>query len=183
MDFHAVRSSNEAAPHVRNKFFCWCGEAKAQAAARITKNRLGLGIYPPETHIEKGWLGDGDFFVDAEDVAKRVADFAESGIGFDGFVDVRHQIFVALGGFAQRFQAALNFSARAIRAEFVQALGLAMRDGFVDEQRIDGFFLGDEIVHADNDFFLAVHFHLIAVRRFRDFALRIRAFDGIDHAA
>src|SRR5487761_646685 len=92
--------------------------------------------------LERISLSDGNFFVDAEDVAKGIADFAESGVGFDGFVDVRHQIFVAFGGFAQRFQAALDFRARTVRAEFAEALGLAMRDRFVDEQRVDGFFFG-----------------------------------------
>src|SRR5487761_72520 len=80
--------------------------------------------------LERISLSDGDFFVDAEDVAEGVANFAQSGVGFHGFVDVRPQIFVAFGGFAERFEAALNFSARAVRAEFAQALGLAMRDGF-----------------------------------------------------
>ena len=80
-------------------------------------------------------------------------------------------------------EAAVDFGLGAIGAKFLEALGLAMGDGFVDLQNFERVFLGDEIVHAHDDFFFAVDFHLIAVGGFGDFALRIAAFDGSDHAA
>jgi hypothetical protein len=47
-------------------------------------------------------LGDGNFFVHAEDRAHGVADFAKRGIRFDSFDDVGHQIFFAPGSFSER---------------------------------------------------------------------------------
>src|SRR5882762_7349740 len=69
-------------------------------------------------------LGDGDFFVGAEDGAHGFADFAEGGVGFHGIVDVRHEIFGTFGGFAEGVEAALDFGGRTIGAELAQALGL-----------------------------------------------------------
>ena len=50
-------------------------------------------------------LSDGDFFVDAEDVAHGVADFAEGGVGLYGVEDEGHEIGVAFGGAAKGFEA------------------------------------------------------------------------------
>ena len=70
-----------------------------------------------------------------------------------------------------------------VGAEFAEALGLAVRNGLVDLEKIDGLFIGDEVVDADDDFFLRFDGDLILVSGFRDFALGIGAFDGFDHAA
>src|ERR1700685_1759831 len=53
-------------------------------------------------------LGNGDFLIDAEGLAEGVADFAECGVGFHGFQEVRHQVFGAVGGVAQGIEAALD---------------------------------------------------------------------------
>src|SRR5579875_283879 len=45
--------------------------------------------------------GDGGFFVDAEHFAEAIADFAERGVGFDGCVDVRHEVGLSRGGGAE----------------------------------------------------------------------------------
>ena len=51
-------------------------------------------------------LGDGDFFVGAEDFAHGVADFTKRGIRLDGVVDEGHEIFGGFCGGAQGGQAA-----------------------------------------------------------------------------
>src|SRR5882672_8233413 len=128
-------------------------------------------------------LGDGDFFVGAEDGAHGFADFAEGGVGFYGVVDAGHEVFGAFGGFAQGVQAALDFGGGASGAKFVQAFGLAVGDGFVDLQEVHWFFGGDVVIYADDDFLFFVHGHLVAVGGFGDFALRVALFDSGYHAA
>ena len=59
---------------------------------------------------------------------------------------------------------------------------LAVRYGFINLQNVERLFFGNEIVHADDGFFLFVHGYLVAVGGFRDFSLRIAALDGGDHA-
>jgi len=81
-------------------------------------------------------LGDGDFFVGAEDVAEGVADFAEGGVAFHGIVDKRHEIVFAFGGGAQGAEAAVDLGLGAIGAELFQAGGLAVRDRFVNLQNV-----------------------------------------------
>ncbi len=58
-----------------------------------------------------------------------------------------------------------------------------MGDGFVDLQDVERLFFGDEVVHADDDFFFFVDGHLIGVGGFGNFALRVALFNGSDHAA
>src|SRR5208283_2917453 len=107
----------------------------------------------------------------------------EGGVGFYGFVEERHQIGGALGGFAYGGEAASDFGVGAIGAELGEAGGLAMGYGFVDLEDFEGLFLSDVAVHAYDDFFFFVHGHLIAVAGFGDFALGIAVFNGGDHAA
>ena len=54
---------------------------------------------------------------------------------------------------------------------------------FVDLQSLEWLFFAGKFIHADNDFFLAVHRHLVAIRRIGDFPLRVAAFDGRNHPA
>ena len=58
---------------------------------KITQRRRGR-----EGAQRIGNLGDGDFFVGAEDEAHGVADFAERGVGLYGLVDEGHQVLFAL---------------------------------------------------------------------------------------
>ena len=118
-------------------------------------------------------LGDRDFFIGAEDVAQGVADFPERGVGFHGVVDVGHQIFRSLRGFAQSGEPARDFVVGAFGAEFSQAFGLAMRAPIRRFAGFPGAFPRPKFVHADDDFFLAVDRHLVAVRGVGDFALRV----------
>src|SRR5229473_5424474 len=127
-------------------------------------------------------LGDGDFFVDAEDVAEGVADFAERGVGFHGVVEEGHEVVFTLGGGAEGVEAAVDFGLGAIGAEPFQANGLAVRDRLVNLQNVERLFFGYEIVHADDNLFLFVYSHLVTIRSFGDFALRIAALNGGDHA-
>src|ERR1700751_4053419 len=69
-------------------------------------------------------LGDGDFFVGAEDFAHGVADFAECGVRLYGVVDKGHQVLAALRRFAQRPEPAGDLVARAFRAQLSQTLSL-----------------------------------------------------------
>ena len=71
----------------------------------------------------------------------------------------------------------------AFRAEFAEALGLAVRDGFVDLQDFEWLFLRDVVVYADHDLFFFFEGDLISIGSFGDFALRIAALDCGDHAA
>src|SRR5882762_5862013 len=128
-------------------------------------------------------LGDGDFFVGAEDVAEGVADFAEGGVGFDGVVEEGHEVVFALGGGAEGVEAAIDFCLGAVGAEFFQAGGLAVGDGLVNLKHVKRLLFGNEIIDADDDFFFLVYGQLVTVRGFGDFALRIAALDGGDHAA
>jgi hypothetical protein len=54
-------------------------------------------------------LSNGDFFVDAEDVAQGVADFAEGSVGLHGIVNEGHEVVFAFGGGAQGIQATVHF--------------------------------------------------------------------------
>src|SRR5437870_487492 len=83
----------------------------------------------------------------------------------------------------ESIEAAVDFGLRAIGAKFLQAGGLAVRDGFINLQNVERLFFGYEIVHADDDFFLFVHGHLVTVGGFGDFALRVAALDGRNHTA
>src|ERR1700678_397093 len=73
-----------------------------------------------------GCLGDGHFFVDAEDVSHGIANFAKGGVRLHRFVNVRHGIFRARSGFAQRCKAARNLVVRAFSAKLAEPLGLAL---------------------------------------------------------
>src|SRR4029077_2222327 len=110
-------------------------------------------------------------------------DFAKGGVGFHGVVEERHEVFCAFGGVAERLEAAVNFGLGAIDAELFQAGGLAVGNGFVNLQNIQRFFFGNKIVHADDDFFLFVDSHLVAVGGFSYFALRVTSLDSSAHAA
>ena len=58
-----------------------------------------------------------------------------------------------------------------------------MRDRFVDLQDLQRLFLRDVVVDADHNFLFFIERDLVAVRSFSDFALRVAAFDGGNHAA
>src|SRR5712692_66946 len=80
--------------------------------------RQGLALLLPDTLISRvdGGSGDGDFFVGAKDGAQGVANLAQRGVGFDGLVDERHQVFGSFGGLAKRGEAAGDFVVRAFAA-------------------------------------------------------------------
>src|SRR6202522_654037 len=78
-----------------------------------------------------GCLGDGHFFVDAEDISHGIANFAEGGICLHRLVNIRHGVFRAGCRFAQRSEAARDLVVRAFGAKLTEALGLAFGDGFV----------------------------------------------------
>src|SRR6266481_3999592 len=152
--------------------------------AAVMAIQAGLGNQHPDFFLWHGLgLGDGDFFVDAEDVAEGVADFAERGVGFHGVVEEGHEIVFAFGGGAESIEAAIHFGLGAIGAELFQAGGLAVRDRLVNLQNVERLFFGYEIVHADDNLFLFVYSHLVTVGGFGDFALRIAALNGGDHTA
>ena len=60
---------------------------------------------------------------------------------------------------------------------------MAVGDGLVDLQDVERFFRCNVIIYADDDFFFFVDRYLVFVGSFRDFALRVAALDGRDHAA
>src|SRR5229473_927866 len=128
-------------------------------------------------------LSDGDFFVDAEDVAEGVADFAEGGVGFHGVVEEGHEVVFTLGGGAEGVEAAVDFGLGAIGAEPFQANGLALRHRLVNLKNLQRLFLSHKIVHADNNFFFFIDGYLVTIGGFGDFALRVAALDGGNHAA
>src|ERR1700683_3667290 len=70
-----------------------------------------------------GCLGDGHFFVDAEDVSHGIANFAEGGVGLHRLVNIRHRVFRAPSGFAKRCKAARHFVVRAFGAKLAETLG------------------------------------------------------------
>jgi len=80
-------------------------------------------------------------------------------------------------------EAAIDLGLGAVGAELYQAGGLAVRHGLVNLQNVQGLFVGYKIIYADDDLFLFVHSHLVTVGGFGDFALRVAALDGGDHAA
>src|SRR5712692_10317575 len=102
--------------------------AKPAATKRICRSfmrsfisrsiRQGLALLLPDTLISRvdGGSGDGDFFVGAKDGAQGVANLAQRGVGFDGLVDERHQVFGSFGGLAKRGEAAGDFVVRAFAA-------------------------------------------------------------------
>src|SRR5690242_10755257 len=120
------------------------------------------GIQSKSETTESERLGDGDFFVGAEDGAHGFADFAEGGVGFYGVVDERHEVLGAVRGLAKGVEAALDFGGRAFGAQLAQALGLAMGDSFVDLQQVHRFFRRYVVVYSDDDFFFFVDRHLVA---------------------
>src|SRR5256885_14347743 len=101
-------------------------------APRSWPSRPGLAISTRILFSGMCALGDGDFFVGAEDVAEGIADFAQSRVGLYRLEDVGHEIFSALRCLAQRSQAARDFVLRAFRTQFAQTLGLAARHGFIN---------------------------------------------------
>jgi hypothetical protein len=85
--------------------------------AAIVAIEAGLGNQHTDL-LFRHRLGDGDFFVDAEDVAQGVADFAERGVGFHGVVKEGHEVVLALGGRAEGVEAAIDFGLGTVGAEF-----------------------------------------------------------------
>src|SRR5216683_5917519 len=101
----------------------------------MSLSNIEKGIYH-RGHREEEELGDGDFFVGAEDFAHGVADFTERGVGFYGVEDVRHQIVAALRRFAQRAKPARDFVVGALGAQSAQPLGLPLRHTLIDLQSV-----------------------------------------------
>jgi hypothetical protein len=60
--------------------------AETQSTQRFAENDFSRDLIDPLQRT----LGDGGFFVGAEDLAQGVADFAEGGVGFYGGVDGGH---------------------------------------------------------------------------------------------
>ena len=88
--------------------------------------------------------GNGDLFVDAEDIAEGVADFAQGCVGLYRLEDVGHEVILALRGFAQPSEAARDLIVGAFGAQFAQALGLATCHSFIDLQSVQRLFVTDE---------------------------------------
>src|SRR5216683_775535 len=129
----------------------------------LSNTKKGIYHRGHREHREEEELGDGDFFVGAEDFAHGVADFTERGVGFYGVEDVRHQIVAALRRFAQCAQATRDFVARSLGAQFAQALGLTVRNSLIDLQSVQRVLFRHEVIHADNNLLLLVDLDLIAV--------------------
>jgi hypothetical protein len=89
LSFPIVRQGTLPAGRVNGNFR---GFAKGRKFAEETPALRGK--QPGEQSVQYGSiyerLGDGDFFVGAEDFAHGVADFAEGGVGLHGFVNMRH---------------------------------------------------------------------------------------------
>src|SRR5579862_4724433 len=125
------------------------------------KTRIFLsGIWVGEFSSIPVGSRDSDFFVGAEDGAECVADLAYGGVGFYGVEQVRHKVFAAFGGVAQRVEAAVDFGLGAIGAQLGEAGGLAVRYALIDLQNVERLFFGDVVVDADHDFFFFVEFAL-----------------------
>ena len=77
----------------------------------------------------------------------------------------------------------VHFGLGTLSAQFAETLSLAMRNRFVNLQNFQRLFFRDKIVHAHDDFFFLIYGHLVAIRGFRNFPLRIAAFDRLDHTA
>src|SRR5450755_3538626 len=93
-------------------------------APRSWPSRPGLAIRTRIFLVGIGYfLGDGDFFVRAKNVAHGFADFAERGVGLHGVVNKGYEIFFAARGSAQGIEAAVYFRLGAIGAELFEALG------------------------------------------------------------
>ena len=81
--------------------------------AAVMAIQTGLGDLDSD-FLFRHRLGDGDFFVGAEDVAEGVANFTKSGVGFYGVVKERHEVVFAPGARAQGIEAAVDFGLRAV---------------------------------------------------------------------
>src|SRR5207302_6790808 len=127
--------------------------------------------------------GNGDFLVGSEDGAQGIADFAQRRVGFDGFVEVRHEVFLALGGPQEAIEPPPHLLARALLAQLAEPLLLAPGDALINLQDFERFFLAYVAVYTHDDLFFAVHGLLILVRSLGNFALRIRTLDRRDHTA
>jgi hypothetical protein len=122
MNFYTVRSGDESALHVcglliffRRSARSLSNRAREERATQSGKQRnsdwsqkFQCWIASADTVpiFRTGFLGDSYFFVDAEDVSHSVTNFAERGVGFYRLVNVRHGVFRARCGFAQRSEAA-----------------------------------------------------------------------------
>src|SRR5579862_2236342 len=119
-----------------------------------------------------------------EDLAQRVHDLADRGVGVDGFQDRRDEVGAAEGGFADVLQGALPASAAA-SAEILKSADLLLLQRVVDLQ--DGnagiVVLGDVAIHADDDLFTCIDARLMARGGIGDLHLREARFDGRHHAA
>src|SRR5271156_4244046 len=100
--------------------------ASREVPVSLTLFNVGVPQIDTAQFFRTGRLGDSHFFVDAEDVAHGIANFAEGGVGLHRFVNVRHRIFRTSSGFAQRSEAARDFVVRAFRAKLAEPLGLAL---------------------------------------------------------
>src|SRR5580704_11183337 len=153
---------------------------------RILQSRTtGYGSSSPENASHRAIqlrscairLSNGNFLVHAKHTAKRVADFAQSGIRFHGVAQQRHQIAVAFAGAHQRIEAPEDFFAGALRPQFSQALLLDSRHPFVNLEHVDRCLLAGIFIYPYDDFVATIYGYLILVRSLGDFALRVPALN------
>ena len=98
--------------------------------------------------------------------AKRVADFADCGVGSNGVDDEWHRVgrrnvavgsgfWRLCGGFLKGFERAADGCVVATFAQVLQFLGLVVSDAVVDVENVWRLFFDDEIVGTDDDFLRA----------------------------
>src|SRR6266516_1840585 len=97
------------------------------------------------------WSEHRGFHVFTEDGAEDIHDFAQGGVGLDGFDDGRHGVFCALGNTAQILQCAFDSGVVSLTAHAVETFKMRTFALTVDVKGGDfDFLFHKKVVYANN---------------------------------
>ena len=137
-----------------------------------------------QPHRRERRLNPGGFGVDAEDFFHDVDDFAQGGVGVDGFEEIGHGVLGALAGNAQAVEGLPDAAGVAGAAQLFQAGDLARVALRVHLEDGDGHRLAVGVgVDSDDLADALVDLLLVAIGGFGDLGLEEAFVDGGQHAA
>src|SRR5829696_6555972 len=136
--------------------------------------------FATRTRIFLSLMLESRLLVESVNVAQRVTDFAERGVGADGVDGRGHRVVARARGLLQLFERVRDGAVVAPRLRALQAFDLVVAHPLVDDE--DGDFrllaLHRVLVDADDGLVAALDGLLVLVGRFLNLALREALLDG-----
>src|SRR6266704_1423406 len=125
------------------------------------------------------WSEYGGLHVFAEDGAEDIHDFAQGGVGLDGFDDGGHGVFCAFGNATQILQCAFGGGVVALTTDAVEAFKVRTFALAVDVERGDfDFLFHDKVVYANDGAPVLVNLLLVAIGRLCNLTLEEAIMDA-----